>query len=207
MVTLKNMYWLIMLSTVLFTCIPQQEKKDYKNKSAIAINNNAMDLYAASRFSDSNSTKDLHLAVLMLDSAIAMDKQYHQAYLNKASVLFALHSYEEGLKTLKAVVQLRPNLVEAISIQGFVYEKLGKYETAKEYYRKAISTYDGLIQENTNNVSAKTNRSFILLLLEGRDSAIYDINRVLEQHPNDSTIRMVQQFIVNFDRNSFINSF
>jgi len=195
------------LALLLFACNSSKNQELTPSRTtAIELNNRAMNICTNSKF-ETNPSAKLKEAVLTIDSAIAIDQNYYQLYLNKASILFALKDYETGLETLNTVSLLKKNLVEAISTQGFVYEKLGKYNIAKQYYEKAISIYDQLITENPSNVSAKVNRAFIILLLKGKDSALYTINDILKQHPNDPVAISTQQLISNFDRNSFIQSF
>ncbi len=175
------------------------------NPKAVELNNIAMESikYTISPI-NSKDTLILIKAIEMLDKAIKIDSLYNLAYANKVMVLKRLNKEKEALHVLSVITKLRPDYAEGFSMLGFTYEKLGNIDSANIKYKSAIIAYSHRI-EQTNNVSDKINRAFILSLID-KGKGLQEMDYLIEENPDDETIGFwKQQLFDEFDREKFIS--
>ncbi|MDY0078772.1 MAG: hypothetical protein RBR87_16000 [Bacteroidales bacterium] len=149
-------------------------------------------------------TLTLVKAIEILDKAIMLDSLYNLAYANKALVLKRLNKEDEALLVLRDITKLRPDYAEGFAMLGFTYEKFGNLDSAFIKYKSAINAYSHRI-EQTNNVSDKINRAFILSLID-KEKGLREIDYLIEENPDDETVFFwKQQLFDEFNREKFIN--
>lgn len=175
------------------------------NKKAIKLNNDAMNSITYSiPPSTSKDTSLLQKAIILLDKATGIDSLYHLPYANKAMILKHLNRNNEAIHVLSVITKLRPDYAEGFSMLGFAYEKLGNMDSANIKYKSAIIAYNRRI-EQTNNVSDKVNRAFIISLIN-KEKGSQEMDCLMEEYPDDNTLNFwKQQLFEDFDRQKFIS--
>jgi tetratricopeptide (TPR) repeat protein len=152
---------------------------------------------------------DLNVAIKLLDSAIAIDSAIISAYINKSQALRLLDKNHEALQTINYVIQIDPNFEEAYTSKGFIYEKLGKHDSANIEYKKSIQTYkNNMIYYNDMK---KKNALINIAILESfldYEKGLMQINFLIEKNKEDSELKIMKKiWFDDFNRKEFINNF
>ena len=67
-----------------------------------------------------------------------LDKSYTYAYFNQGYIyMIYKKEYEKGISYFDSALAVKPDYVEAVYNKGFCYEKLNKYDKAREFYNQA----------------------------------------------------------------------
>lgn len=197
---------LIFIGCIIFSCSENDPKKI--DPKAMEYNNQAMDLFFDAQFSSKKiANESFEKSLNLINIAIELDPHYTLAYINKAKTLSKLGLYKDAIESLNIVRDIDPNNIESITLQGFYYEKSGDMNKANENYKAAISAYNIAIEENEDNLNYITNRIFLLAFTEGKDKAYNEIKKVKEKHPNNSTVNILENKILRFERVEFIRGF
>ncbi len=144
-------------------------------------------------------------ALNYLNLAIALDRNFYDAYLNKSSTLRGLGKYQEAIIPLKELLR-RKNYPEGIFMLGLLYEKTGNEDLAKELYKKAVEAYEKRLKTPLATVRDEINKEYVLLFLEGKEKSLQRINQRLEEDPNNRDLKDSKEIIEEFDKEKFINS-
>lgn len=185
-------------------CSTESSKKEIKSK-AIELNDRAMIIYSEAIFKPLDVSRDeLNKANNLLKQAIEIDENFVLAYINRANVLIKLKEYEEAINLLQRASELKENFAEVISMQGFLYEKIGNLDSANKKYQQAIEAYNKRIADNSNNIEDKVSRSFMLIFIEDKNTALEEIKKLSEEYPENPLVREMEQTIRNFNREAYI---
>jgi Flp pilus assembly protein TadD len=82
---------------------------------------------------------DYDNAIENFETAISIDPQYAQAYLNLGIIYRRKDEPDKALMNLEKAAELDPNMPEAYSNLALIYEKKGEREKAYEFSRKALT--------------------------------------------------------------------
>ena len=151
----------------------------------------------------------LDSALSLLNEAIKIDSTYYLAYANKANILSKLKKYEEAIETLDKAVKLRKNYAEGISMQGFLYEKMGMQEKANLKYKKAIKAYMARLNSDfktEDRVNVQIDIAFMLLFTEDKQTALQVIDTIISHNPENEMATFMKENIKIFNREEFINN-
>ena len=173
---------------------------------AKSLNDKAMEQYSQLVFKSLYESKtELEDVLDMLNQAIAIDDDYALAYSNKASVLVKMQRYEEAIETLDQASKLKSDFAEVICLQGFYYEKIGDFSSAKEKYKSAAQAYDNRIAVS-NQLQDKVSRAFLFLFIKGKSAALNEIDSLQMKHPENQLIIGMRNTIIQFDRDTYIDN-
>jgi len=214
----KYLYFLIF--TIIFSACSDNIKNDEKNvvnliskeqknvnPSAIIFNNDAMAIYSKNMFNPLPKVRlEFEKALEMMDKAIELDGDYILFYANKATILIKLERYNEAIESLGKISNIDSNYVESISLQGFIYEKLGENDNAYKKYQEAIDVYNYQLTQNPKNIEIKVNKIFIKMFLEGKEFAQLVIDSLSNAHPENESIDFMKETIKYFDRKNYIQN-
>ena len=78
-------------------------------------------------------------ALEAFDFTIAINDENTLAIFNKANILADMDKYKEALIEYLNYVEIEYESVDGIIAVAYCYERLGKYDLAEEYYKKAIA--------------------------------------------------------------------
>jgi tetratricopeptide (TPR) repeat protein len=200
---------LLLISTLFFTsnCLSQLTNNDY-NGEAIELSNEAIKISFDAGFKPkSEAEDDFNFAITLLEEAIKIDSNYVYAYLNKASVLIKLNRFNDAILEVEKAKQIKHDFVEAITFQGFIFERMNNVKKANQRYEEAISIYEERINsQSEGSISDKSNLSFLLLFTEGKDAAMVKIQEFIKANPENELLLNMEQVIISFDRKSFIDN-
>jgi tetratricopeptide (TPR) repeat protein len=154
-------------------------------------------------FADKDSVKK---ALRFFRRAIGMDSTYYLSYSNQANALCYLGEFDQALQSLDRALVLTHGYAEGITVQGFILERTGRALEAQSRYSKALSIYDERLATDPNNIDHKVDRAWMLLFARSKADAISTIEKIVHEHPDDSSAKLMKQVIYDFNRIEFIKS-
>lgn len=141
-------------------------------------------------------------AVNLMEKAIVLDVKNLNTYNNLSRLYFKLGRFNEAIRTLDRLLLVDSNYVQAITAQGFIYEKIGDMQTAIGKYDYVLSYYN---QNIVNDFSIEINRLFLMLLLGETENVSLELERIKRKFPKQNLDFFELQF-ENFDRKKFIDN-
>ncbi len=174
----------IRLTIILFIIISiLQSCKGYEvNPKAIELNNKAVQLM---------QRRDYDKALVLFNKAIEIDENYHILYSNMTTLYLNKKQYDKALQASNKVIEIKPDLAEAWTFAGMLYDRMGDSLTAKQYYRKSIELYDERIDdpEKVKFLFAnRLNRAFSLILLGNEKEGKDEMRKLKSENPDNLTI-------------------
>ena len=101
------------------------------------------------------------------------------------------NNFDEALSLIIKSLEISPEVPETLDSLGWVYYRLGKYEDAVKYLKKAVSHLSKPIPE----ISAHLGE--VLWVINRKDEATSVWNEALKEYPNNSIImKTMEQFKV-----------
>lgn len=85
-----------------------------------------------------------------------------RVWLSRGQVLFRLRRYSEALTAAEKALEISPNDVFALELQGNALHKLGLYEEALTVYNKALKLLENQAQDTFINTSLWAGRARVL---------------------------------------------
>jgi tetratricopeptide (TPR) repeat protein len=86
-------------------------------------------------------TKDLDVALQLLDALIKIRPDYVEAWNRRATVYFMKNEYGKSLADIREVLKREPRHFGALSGLGMILQELGEDRRALEAYRRALAVY------------------------------------------------------------------
>lgn len=127
----------IALLPTLCACGQQNKKKpDLPNPSAHKLYDSAINYMMLAN----NET-----ALKFLNSAVAIDSNYYQAFTLKFTLESLENKYAEALGTTKKIISLNPVTPYYFLPAGMLSEKVGDSSSAKVYYQRGINLVDQIV--------------------------------------------------------------
>ncbi len=163
----------------------------------------------------SQETVDLRNAIVLLDSAIAIDPFVSSNYINKSHAQQILGLYPEAIKTLDIIIKIAPYLGELYSEKGFIYEKMGKLDSANISYKNAIDQLNKRISNSNENtkkseeikLNALMEKAFLESLLNFK-KGLSQINSLIKKYPDNQDLKLFKKvWFDDFNRKEFIDNF
>ena len=115
---------------------------------------------------DTNGDKSLLKYGLKISKkSIKKDAKNPVYYTNRANLYSRLGEYNKSIKCLKKVANIKGYYPELCMGIGFLYEKIGKLEEAKIYYKKALSLYEADLNKTKGDINKYINYLFAKLFL------------------------------------------
>jgi len=210
----KQILILIITTSVLLSCKGKKAENSLIKSSvtteekqiSVASNKEAIDIYTKMIFNKDSLFKYQAKIIALLDKAISNDPNNEMAYGNKANVLMKLGYYDEAKSTLKKASNLNKNNENFILTTAFIHEKTGDINKANLYYKKVIEIYDKKIKNNPDNISYLTGKIFVQNFIEGEKFALKEINKLIEEKPENQFLLQMKTAFRNFDRKKYIDN-
>jgi tetratricopeptide (TPR) repeat protein len=172
----------LILALILILNVSCRDKKPNYNPEAIELNNKACELMK-NQMNDS--------ALILLDKATSIDKTYYTAYGNKIEIYCQRKDYLKAIIEAENELKAKPDLAEAWTFTGLLYDWRGDTIKAKDYYQKSISLYDKRISNEDykeNLISNKLNRAVSLILLGNEKAGKDELKKLKELNPDEFNI-------------------
>jgi tetratricopeptide (TPR) repeat protein len=214
----KLIYFLIILSIVgsctqetkneeNTTLINKTQLKYIPNQEAVRLNDSAVSLLIQiDPFQDSINAKLNLKALTYLNKAIKVDSLYQLAYSNKIDVLKSIGRLEDAIRTLELASKIFYGYAESYSVRGFLYEKLGKKDSAIIMYDLALKSYQNRVLEDPENINHQINVAFILLFTDGQTEALNEIEGIIQKTSDKQAVDF-RSVIKSFERDKFITNY
>ncbi|OVE74288.1 hypothetical protein BVX93_00315 [bacterium B13(2017)] len=106
----------------------------------------------ANAFKDTNTEKNLILAISDYSQAIKLNPNFYQAYNNRGTIKILLNQFEDSILDFTKTISIHPPHANAYNNRGFALFNLKKY-------KDAIKDFTKTIQMNPQHVNAYVNRA------------------------------------------------
>jgi tetratricopeptide (TPR) repeat protein len=155
-------------------------------------------------FSDPQKVKN---ALRILDEAIAMDSLNAQAYLSKATCYCRLNNRRAALKTLDRLLQVNPNTVGALNLQGFILVKMGLKKEARPKFLAEIGHCDEELAKSPSDstqVRLKLVRAIAFWFGYGRIKARNEYQELVTQYPDEESVQSIRPLFYDTSKKEFL---
>jgi len=137
-------------------------------------------------------------AIWYYDQSIELDPANYKAYYNRALAKACMENYDDALKDLEKVVELKENFAETYYLRGLCYEYKGVLNEAIKEYNEALSrnpdfrdaqnrkeSCENKVQKNNKTNSFETIEDAKTLEKEGKYNEALDLlEKALKQQPD-----------------------
>jgi tetratricopeptide (TPR) repeat protein len=190
---------LLGLSLLHFSCSQKKSKLEFNSESQ-ELNKKALQLIKEAKYDS---------ALILLDRAIEIDKEFYPAYQNKIFIYNNRQDYKNALAVADQQVVINPQVAGAWVIYGMLNDVTGDSSKAIKCYKKGMSLFDDQSSKSAESMkNYKVNRAFILILLGKDQDAKIALQEFKLEYPND--LLVTQKIIDGFEsmtRNDFLKNF
>ena len=191
----KALHQILFYVLVFLTALSSHGQKTLYKPLAIEFNNKAVDLMVV---------QDYDSALFYLNQAIKVDSSYYVAYGNKSSIYCTLKDFRKALVEVQRQISAKPDLAEAWTFGGILFDKLGDTINAILYYKKSIEIFDARIK-NTNDKkyldANKMNRAVSLILMWQEQVGRNEFIKLKESYPHGEFLNE----LIKLDKKAYIN--
>ncbi|MGM0588318.1 MAG: hypothetical protein ACQETE_07895 [Bacteroidota bacterium] len=152
----------------------------------------------------SGDHEDIDSALIYINKAIRLNRDYALAYNNKVAILLEKKRYVDAISILDTFLELKPRNINALMMQGFCYEKMNEDKKAIGKYREALRKCNSLLRDDSNNEYLLAQRAFVYVFLKSKDYALNEIDRLKYQYPDYKEINRMEKVIRDIDRKAVI---
>lgn len=187
-------------------CSTPKEQGYAPNKLAVQLNNKALDLMMHDPFSNEIDTSTVKKAIMILDSALEIDKKNSVIYSNRHDAMVKLGRFDDAIETLKMSIINIENFAEGYMGLGMLNEHLNNQDQAHINYIKAIENYELRIRTGTDEqrIHSHCEIAFIKAFLGKKEEALRDLNNLLYRNRGNSEIQFYIETVTSIDKNQFI---
>jgi len=97
-----------------------------------------------SRVQAAVESKDIDLAITLLDAVIKIKPKYVEAWNRRATIYYMKKDYGRALADIREVLRREPRHFGALSGLGLIMQDIGDDKQALEVYRRALAVYPRL---------------------------------------------------------------
>jgi tetratricopeptide (TPR) repeat protein len=197
------MRFLILILAITFFSCSQGKRKHSINPDAKKLHDSAVDLVV--------HNMDYLKAITLLNQAIQIDSNYFSAYNSKFAFLGLSRSADlpEFLKTLKKLIELRPDLPDFYFYAGIISKKIGDSSLSKNYFDGAILHYDKILDSiKTDKVLKEVftiNKGIVLILLN-QDTKGHNLLKQAYNWESDTAYKSNIDRLMNMSKQSLVDS-
>ena len=119
-------------------------------------------------------------AIKYYDNCIELNRNYYEAYYNKALCEISLNQINNALKDLDEALNIKKDFYQALDAKGYIYYLTNKYQ-------EALKCYNELIVNNYTNDDYHFKKASILIELKQYEEAIKSLDEVIKLNPNHIT--------------------
>jgi tetratricopeptide (TPR) repeat protein len=182
---------------VIFGCSSKESRSQARN--CIALNNAAIDSIQAYNLGRPDKLL-LTRALELLNKAIQCDSTYQLAYQNKLTVLIQLGKHSEALGLVEELERFLPEDPNIFTAKGLMYERMKKTDSANIWYDHAFKLCDQKLSAYPDSVKFIYDRTYLIAVTSGKESALNEINRYIDLYPDQKTLLTYREAIRNFDK-------
>ena len=145
--------------------------KDADKSGALSDNDEAVEYYQSGvDFADMG---DYRRAIQEYDQAIALDPEFHGAYLNRGNIYLRFGDYQSAIRDYSRAIEIDPDAPGAYDNRGNAYAALGQYDRALRDHTQAIEV-------DPRFAAAYDNRGTTYMDIGEHEKAIRDYDRAIE---------------------------
>jgi tetratricopeptide (TPR) repeat protein len=134
---------------------------------------------------------DFKGSILYFDLAISKDRQFYQAYVNKAGALAGLKRPEVAIQVLSSVISMKPDYIKAYLNRVDGYLAIGEPDSA-------MADCNSILKIDSQNIEALLLRSKVKDEIGDNTGAIDDCNIAIAIDPNNAKL-YAQRAYCRFD--------
>jgi len=188
---------ILLLVILLNACKTSTKKADKKAESIDKIVDRSIILA---------SNGKVGAAILTIDSAIAIEPKNLEFYNTKFNFLLQARDYDRCIEHLNEMHKIEPNNAEALSFQGYIYEKQGKKGIADKYYQQAIDACKQRITDKQQVFKNYANMAFLMQFYKNKEVSVKMIDSLIKRHPDNAYLKDQQKVIMAFDKKGFLQN-
>jgi tetratricopeptide (TPR) repeat protein len=179
---------------------------------AVSLNNRAAALVGeVTSFNPDSTNRKLYMTALnLVDSAISKDSLYVLPYESKARIQRRIGALYASYSTLSTLLRRNPDMDDQESVlveQGLILEKLDSLHAARAKYHQALRIFKKKAESHPEETKVRVNIAFLYLLLEGKERALYEIQEIRLEFPENQEVTLMEGLILEFNREEFIGDF
>ncbi len=197
------MRFLILILAITFFSCSQRKAKHSISPDAKRLHDSAVDLVV--------HNMDYPKAITLLNQAIQIDSNYFSAYNSKFAFLGLSKSADlpEFLKTLKKLIELRPDLPDFYFYAGIISKKIGDSTLSQNYLDGAILHYNKILDTiKTDKVLREVftiNKGIALILLD-QDTKGYNLLKQVYNEESDTAYKSNIDRLITMSKQSLVDS-
>ncbi len=209
---IKYIILFVLITASIFACNGQNSNKheDLKNDKITQFNYNAMAIVERNIYNKLINKDSLYLSLSYLDSAISLDSESLISYSNKAKILIDLGRLDDALLCLNKINKMNDENRVIIDQQiGFIYLKLNDSLKSRSAFLEAYKYQQALLKKKPElQLSITSNLAFLKLLIENKEAALIEIDKVIEKNKSNPKIQIaldVKNAIETFNLSDYLN--
>jgi tetratricopeptide (TPR) repeat protein len=185
---MKTLKILIAFLCITYCSCGQNKIKRKKDPNVVRLNNCIISLIQFT-----NNTDSCKKAILLLDSATAIDSSDYLVYWNKLPFLAHLKEYNKAIVAINNILRLEPNANDVYLMGGMFYEKIKDTITSKIYFQKSLTICNSALDTmNVNNRDYSMlvgNKAVNLIMLGEQAQADKLLKKLSETETNDEDFK------------------
>ncbi len=189
---MKNLKFIITLFLFGFYSCSDKTVNQEPDTAAVKLNDQAMSLVSFIENPDSSGK-----AILLLDSATAIDSNYFLGHYHKLMFYSQLNLHSEGFRTLNKLIAMRPYAHDLYLKAGLWYEKTGHSDSSRRYFEESLSICskisDTMGKKNKDYVMLMGNKAINLIMLGDSLNANSLLTNLYDAIPDDPTFGNAQK--------------
>lgn len=149
-------------------------------------------------------------ALLILDSATAIDNNCFLCHYNKIIFIKSLKNFDKGIDAINNCIRLKPASHDLYMTAGILYELKGDSVNAAKVFKKSLaicqSVLDTMPVTNSNYIMLASNKAANLIMLKKQDEASRQLQKLYHSQTDDLSKQIIGQ-LMNKSREDIISEF
>lgn len=170
-------------------------KKRQFNPIAVALNDSAISILTQGRIVGLTDSV-VYRCYALLDSAIRLDPQYVNAYINKISIKRDLGQYSDAINIAKELLAIKKEPEYIVGL-GLLYQISGDSINSKNNFQEAYDMFLAKIENGYATNTDTINYFYVDCLLNGQTQTLRDIDEIVGGNSTTDMVEFYKNFIKN----------
>lgn len=195
----------ILFIIIICTACNAQNKDTNNNPNRIKareINNKASGIVRLVAENQELNSDSLYLyGISQFEIAIQLDSSISPPYVNKLNFLVYLKQYEKAIRWIDTMKKCFPSNKECVIYQGFLYEKIGKIDSAFIIFNNLKQMYVQNVRNNPDDLKSKIKIVEIeYYITNDREKVLKQIDELLKEFPDNWELKSCKDILQFFNK-------